>query len=136
MLSTAFFVFRILGETLDLRPLRGVLWLYSEWTWASIGLTLSMTLIYRYAMSRRPTPWIPSTVGGISAALLSLAASWASAFYVEQVVSLGATYGSVAAIIVLLIWLSWNVNAVFLGGALATEVEIALHQPDPLKASG
>ena len=65
-------------------------------------------------------------VGGFSAALLFLAASWASAFYVEQVVSLGATYGSVAAIIVFLIWLSWNVNAIFLGGAVATEVEIAM----------
>ncbi|MEI6283324.1 MAG: hypothetical protein WCP82_11535, partial [Alphaproteobacteria bacterium] len=38
----------------------------------------------------------------------------------------GATYGSVAAIIVFLIWLSWNVNAIFLGGAVATEVEIAM----------
>lgn len=65
-------------------------------------------------------------VGGFSAALLCLAASWASAFYVDQVVSLGATYGSVAAIIVFLIWLSWNVNAIFLGGAVATEVEIAM----------
>jgi len=42
------------------------------------------------------------------------------------VVSLGETYGSVAAIIVFLICLSWNVNAIFLGGAVATEVEIAM----------
>lgn len=37
---------------------------------------------------------------------------------------LGATYGSVGAVVVLLIWLSWNVNAVFYGGAFATELEI------------
>ena len=29
---------------------------------------------------------------------------------------------------IFLIWLSWNVNAVFFGGALATEVELALHR--------
>ena len=52
--------------------------------------------------------------------------SWASAFYVEQLAHLGATYGSVTAVVVLLIWLSWNVNAVFFGGALATEIELAL----------
>ncbi len=124
--SALFLTFRLLASTLDLRPLAGVSWFFSEWTWASLGVTLAMTLIYRYAMSRRPTPWAPSIIGGFSAALLCLFASWASAFYVEQVVSLGATYGSVAAIIVFLIWLSWNVNAVFFGGALATETEIAL----------
>jgi len=30
-------------------------------------------------------------------------------------------------VVVFLIWLSWNVNAIFFGGALATEVELALH---------
>jgi membrane protein len=86
-------------------------------------------------MSRKPTPWYPSIVGGLSAALLCLFASWASAFYVERVVSLGATYGSVAAIIVFLIWLSWNVNAVFFGGALATETEIALAEQAQFKGA-
>jgi membrane protein len=37
--------------------------------------------------------------------------------------TLGATYGSVGAVVVLLIWLSWNINAVFYGGAFATEME-------------
>jgi membrane protein len=135
LLSALFLGFQLLATTLDLRPLAGTAWFFSEWTWASLGVSFAMTLVYRYAMSRRPTPWLPSTVGGVAAALLCLAASWASAFYVEQVVSLGATYGSVAAIIVLLIWLSWNVNAVFLGGALATEVEIALNERAELKPS-
>src|SRR5690349_6853317 len=54
VLSAVFFTFRILGEALDLRPLRGALWLYSEWTWASVGMTLGMALIYRWAMLREP----------------------------------------------------------------------------------
>jgi len=28
--------------------------------------------------------------------------------------------------VIFLIWLSWNVNAIFFGGALATEVEISI----------
>jgi len=28
-------------------------------------------------------------------------------------------------VVVLLIWLSWNVNAIFYGGAFATELELA-----------
>ena len=56
-LSTAFFAFRILGETFELRPLKGAMWLYSEWTWTSVCMLLSMSLIYRFAMSREPVAW-------------------------------------------------------------------------------
>ena len=127
VLSAVFFTFRILGETLELRPLRGTLWLYSEWTWASVGMTLGMALIYRWAMSREPVDWRASILGGAVAAALCIFASWGLGFYVEQIVQLGATYGSVATVVIFLIWLSWNVNAIFFGGALATEVELAAH---------
>lgn len=126
-LSVVFFGFRILGETFELRPLRGAWWLYSEWTWASAGMTAGMTLIYRWAMSRDPVDWRASILGGAAAAALCIFASWALGFYVEQIAQLGATYGSVATVVIFLIWLSWNVNALFFGGALATEVELAVH---------
>ena len=128
MLSTVFFAFRIAGETFNLRPLRGVLWLYSEWTWASAGMAGGMTLIYRWAMSRDPVDWRASMLGGATASALCIFASWALGIYVEQIAALGATYGSIVTVVIFLIWLSWNVNALFFGGALATEVEIALHR--------
>ncbi|RAK68866.1 YihY/virulence factor BrkB family protein [Phenylobacterium kunshanense] len=127
VLSIVFFAFRIFGETFELRPLRGAPWLYSEWTWASAGMVAGMTLIYRWAMSREPVDWRASGLGGVAAAALCIFASWALGFYVEQIAELGATYGSVATVVIFLIWLSWNVNALFFGGALATEVELALH---------
>ena len=125
-ITAAFFGLRLLGAAFDLRPLHGVSWLFSEWSWASAGMTVAMGLIYRWVMSRRPVDWRASILGGASAAALCLFASWAVAFYVEQIAHLGATYGSIATVIVFLIWLSWNVNAVFFGGALATEVELAI----------
>jgi membrane protein len=126
LVSGLFLGLRLIAATFDLRPLAGVSWLYSEWTWTSVGLTLALSLIYRFAMSSSPVAWRASIVGGLGAAFLCLGASWASAFYVEQIAHLGATYGSVATVVVFLIWLSWNVNAVFFGGALATEIELAL----------
>jgi len=133
-ISAIFFGLRILGAAFELRPLRGVSWLLSEWTWASAGLSLGLGLIYHFAMSRRPVAWRASLLGGVAAAALCLFASWAIAVYVEQIAHLGATYGSLATVIVFLIWLSWNVNAVFFGGALATEVELAIneHAPHPI----
>ena len=126
VVSGVFFGLRLLGAGFDLRPLRGVSWLLSEWTWGSVGMTLGMALIYRWAMSSRPVDWRASLLGGATAAVLCLFASWATAFYVTQIVHLGATYGSIATVVVFLIWLSWNVNAIFFGGALATEVELAI----------
>jgi membrane protein len=89
------------------------------------GLAIGLTLLYRYAMSHRdPVAWVPSIMGGVVATVLSMISSWLCAIYVEQIAQLGATYGSVGAVVVLLIWLSWNVNAIFYGGAFATELEI------------
>jgi membrane protein len=124
LISATFLAVRVMATTFDVRPFRGIYWMFSEWTWASIGLVLGLTLVYRFAMSSRPVIWSASVVGGLTAAALSLAASWGCAFYVEQVAHLGATYGSIAAVVVFLIWLSWNVNAVFYAGALATEIEL------------
>lgn len=124
VLSGVFLAVRLVADTLHIEPLRGLGWWLSEWTWASLGLTFGLTLVYRYAMSSRPTEWRASIVGGAAAAGLSLFASWASALYVKQFANFGATYGSIAAVVVMLVWLSWNVNAVFYGGALATEMEI------------
>ena len=132
VLSGAFLGFRILGDAFDLRPLRGAPWLYSEWTWASAGMTLGIALIYRWAMSRDPVHWLASILGAAAAAGLCIFASWGLGVYVQQLAGLGATYGSVATAVIFLIWLSWNVNALFFGGALATEVELVL-KPSSLR---
>jgi membrane protein len=135
LMSAIFLGLRVMGSAFDLRPFRGVPWLFSEWTWASAGLTLGMALIYRWAMSRRPVRWRASLIGGFSAAVLCLFASWAIAFYVQAISQLGATYGSIATVVVFLIWLSWNVNAIFFGGALATEVELSIDAHTAPRAS-
>lgn len=124
VLSGLFLGVRLLAATLHLEPLRGVHWFYSEWTWASFGLTFGLTLIYRYAMSTDQVAWRAAICGGVAAAIVSLAASWGSAFYVTQFAHFGAMYGSIAAVVVMLIWLSWTVNALFFGAALATEIEL------------
>ncbi len=63
VVSALFFGLRVLGEAFEFRPLKGVWWLYSEWTWASVGMTFGMSLIYRWAMSRRPVAWRASILG-------------------------------------------------------------------------
>ena len=102
-------------------------WIDSEWIWVGAGLVFGFSCLFRYAMSHRErVMWTAALCGGVATTALSLFASWASAVYVNQISAFGTTYGSIGAVVVFLIWLSWSVNAVFFGGAFATEVEILL----------
>ncbi len=130
--SVVFFGLRVAAALLSLDDH----WLSNAWLWASVGLTGGLTLLYKYAMSRDRSPWRASLTGGVVAAALCLFASWASGAYVDFAQELGRTYGALGAAVVFLIWLSWNVNAVFIGGALATEVEYEIcDQPRPASVS-
>ena len=126
--STGFLVVRVVLSALDPSVAMRSGWLVWQWLWAGAGLTAGLTLMYRYVMSASLLAWPAAIAGGLAGALMSLTASWACAFYVDRVARLGATYGSVAAVVVCLIWISWNVNAAFFGGALATEADLALRR--------
>ena len=110
----------------------GLLVLPLDGLWPALGLWLGLTMLYRYAMSHATrVAWKAAIMGGLIATIMSSFFSWLCAIYVEQIAQLGATYGSVGAVVVLLIWLSWNVNAIFYGGAFATELEIAWKPEEP-----
>ena len=118
-LSLAFLALQVVTATLGVQVLSAAV----QWVVAAGGVILALALIYRYAMSSRPLLWRAAFAGAASAAALTLAASWAAAVYVNASKGLGAAYGSVTAVVILLIWLSWSVQAIFFGGALATEAE-------------
>ncbi|WP_447909846.1 YihY/virulence factor BrkB family protein [Brevundimonas bullata] len=125
VVSGAVVTSRLLEHTQEARPLAWMT-LPMEGLWPSLGLWLGLTMLYRYAMSHKTrVAWVPALLGGLTATVMSSIFSWLCAIYVEQIAQLGATYGSVGAVVVLLIWLSWNVNAIFYGGAFATELELA-----------
>ena len=130
IVSGALVTWRLIEHAYAVEPLaKAMMPLDSIWT--SIGLLIGLTMLYRYAMSHSTrVAWRAAALGGLFATAMSALFSWLCSIYVEQIVHLGATYGSVGAVVVLLIWLSWNVNAIFYGGAMATELEIVL-RPKP-----
>ena len=123
--STFFLAVRLAVHALDPEIVLRPGWLLSQWLWAGAGMAAGLTLMYRYVMSANLLSWRSAIIGGLTGAVMSLTASFACAVYVDRVARLGATYGSIAAVVVCLIWISWNVNAAFFGGALATEAELA-----------
>lgn len=131
VVSGAVVTSRLLEHTGPVASATGGAGLSLDGLWPALGLAIGLTMLYRYAMSHRtPVAWVPSIAGGVVATVMSTISSWLCAIYVEQIAPLGATYGSVGAVVVLLIWLSWNVNAIFYGGAFTTEMEIAAREID------
>jgi membrane protein len=87
-----------------------------------IVITMLAILYYGSPNVRHPGfRWI--TPGGVLAVLLWIVASIAFAFYVSNFSSYNATYGSLAGVIIFLIWLWISNVAVLLGAEMNAELE-------------
>src|SRR5690606_20881769 len=80
-------------------------------------------VIYRYAPDRERAKWRWVTWGAVTATLLWLAASGLFSLYVSNFGSYNETYGSLGAVIVLLMWLWISAFVVLLGAEIDAETE-------------
>ncbi|MFA7387099.1 MAG: YihY/virulence factor BrkB family protein [Thiohalobacteraceae bacterium] len=105
------------------------------------GITM-LAFLYRFGPSRSDARWRWVSWGAVGAALLWLAASAGFSWYVANLGSYNETYGSLGAVIVLLMWLYVSAYAVVLGAVLNTEMErqtaqdSTTGQPRPLGERG
>jgi membrane protein len=93
--------------------------------WPVLGLVIlfSLALLYRYAPLRQAPKWRWVTWGSTIATVLWLAGSWAFSFYVSRFGSYNATYGSVAAVAILLLWFMLSSLAILLGAEINASME-------------
>ncbi|PNU06156.1 YihY/virulence factor BrkB family protein [Novosphingobium guangzhouense] len=94
-------------------------------TWvAAVALGSSgFALIMRYGPDRRPAKWRWLAPGSLLATLLWLAISFGFSLYVAYISDYNATYGSLSAIVVFLMWLFLSAYGVLLGALLNAEIE-------------
>ena len=126
--ATALIVFGApLGDTLrDDLPFGSafvVVWTLIRWTGGLVALTALFATIYYLSPNRETPRWVWVSPGGILAALIWLAASLGFSFYVSSFGKYAETYGSLAGVVVLLLWLYLTALAVILGGELNAELE-------------
>ncbi len=98
-------------------------WGIAKWP-AIAGVVITIFAILYYTAPNVKQPgfrWI--TPGGVVALLLWLAASALFAFYVANFSSYNATYGSIAGVIVFLVWLWISNLALLLGAEMNAEME-------------
>jgi membrane protein len=94
------------------------------------GLVLpALALVYRFAPARRSPCWSWFSPGTVAAALLWLLGSAGFSFYVARFSSYDKTYGSLGAVVILLMWFYVSAFIVLAGAELNWEYEKARLQP-------
>jgi membrane protein len=95
----------------------------AAWISAFVLGTWGFALIMRYGPDRRPAKWRWLTPGAIIATFLWMASSFGFSLYVAFVTNYNATYGSLSAVVVFLLWLYLSAYGALLGALLNAELE-------------
>jgi membrane protein len=115
------------GEAIrDATPLGSVfmvVWAVLRWVLSLFALTVLFAIYYYLGPNRDGPSWKWITPGGAVATVLWILASLGLSLYVSTFGSYGETYGPLAGVAILLLWLFLTGIAVILGGELNAEVE-------------
>lgn len=97
------------------------------WLFAMILGTTGFALIMKYGPDRRPAKWRWLSPGSLLATFAWVAVSFSFSFYVQYVSDYNATYGSLSAVVVFLMWLFLTSYAILIGALLNVEIERQTH---------
>ncbi|NJK88331.1 MAG: YihY/virulence factor BrkB family protein [Myxococcales bacterium] len=95
----------------------------SRWPILAMLAAVGLAILYRLAPNRSAAQWKWLSVGTIVATLLWVGASFAFSLYVKNLASFGETYGTLAGVIVLLLWLYLSAFSILVGAQLNAEIE-------------
>jgi membrane protein len=101
----------------------GTLTRYARWPVLLLVLLIGLAVLYRYAPDRRVARWQWVSVGSVFAAVAWIAASYLFSWYLSSFANYNATYGSLGAVIGLMMWLWISIIVVLLGAELNAEIE-------------
>jgi membrane protein len=93
------------------------------WVLTIVAVTILFSIFYWLGPNRERPSWRWVSAGGIVGALIWIAGSALFGIYVANFNSYGKTYGPLAGVIVLIVWLYLSSLAVLIGGELNAELE-------------
>jgi membrane protein len=99
-----------------------VLWQILQWPVVLVFLLLTFSLIYYFAPNITERRWKSITPGAITAVTLWILVSFAFRFYLNFFNTYSVTYGSLGALIVLMLWFYFTGAAILTGGEVNAEL--------------
>lgn len=94
-----------------------------RWPILIVLVLLALAVLFRYAPSRDEPKWRWVSWGAVAATVLWIVGSALFSLYVGEFASYNKTYGSLGAVVVLMMWLYLSSFAVLLGAVLNAEIE-------------
>lgn len=114
-----------LAATYGFGPVFPLAWKTLQWPAVLACMTFAFALIYYFAPDFREQSWQWLTPGSVIGVALWLLVSLAFRIYLHFFNSYSATYGSLGAVIILMLWLYLTGAAVLIGGEVNSEIENA-----------
>ncbi|MDT0688078.1 YihY/virulence factor BrkB family protein [Autumnicola psychrophila] len=96
---------------------------WGRWLLLAGIVVFFLSLVYKYAPPRTTPAFKWVLPGALLATFLWLVASWGFSYYVSNFGSYGEVYGSISAVVVLLMWLFLTSFIILLGAELNSETE-------------
>jgi membrane protein len=122
--------FPVVLDRIGLDPAAAIGAQAARWVTLVAVVLLGLSVLYRWGPDRQDARWRPISVGSVVALGVWMLASVGFSLYVSNFGSYNKTYGSLAAVVVLLMWLYLSAFAILLGAqvdavraAEATEAE-------------
>jgi membrane protein len=94
-----------------------------RWPALFVLLLIGLSLLFRYGPDRRAARWQWVSVGSVFAAVTWIGASYLFSWYLARFANYNATYGSLGAVIGLMMWLWISTIVVLVGAELNSEIE-------------
>jgi membrane protein len=96
---------------------------FLRWPLLAVLVIFALALLYRYAPDREEPRWRWVSWGSVLATVLWLVVSALFSFYVSRFGNFNETYGSVGAIVILLMWFFLTAYVVLIGAEFNAELE-------------
>lgn len=116
----------MLGNAIGRGAFTQILWKVVQWPIAIFLIVLAFGIVYRFAPDKEHPSWKWLTPGALVGTLLWLLASFGFREYLQFFNNYSATYGSLGALIILMMWFYVTGLAILIGGEVNSVVEAEL----------
>lgn len=113
----------IILKAIGLDNTLGTLIGFGRWPLLLVVVMLALAILYRYAPDRSKPHWQWTSIGSVIAVVLWVVGSAGFSLYVNNFANYNETYGSLGAVIILLLWFWLSAFIVLMGAELNSEME-------------